>query len=112
MGQITLYNCSPAPLSGLTVNGVQALKNPIAQTNPIVSYTTLATGNTPPAFSPFCTIAAYFDSRTTPQWTASIHLKSSLPVQNYSLWCYFNGLYLADSSGVIIGSFYQLSDQA
>lgn len=109
MGQVSVYNCSPVQLTRLTVNGVNAISTPIppiANTSPAVSVVTLPTGANPPAFPQYCTIAVYF-GLTTPSWTASIQLTSTYPIQNYSLWCFINGMYLCNYAGVITGNYWQ-----
>jgi hypothetical protein len=103
---VVVYNCSVASLVSLTVNGKNALTSslaPFTQSSPAVSFVTLSTA----IFTLNCSVCAYFYGQTKPAWTVPLPFSSNLPAPTYSLWCYYNGLYLCNSQGIITSSFLQ-----
>jgi hypothetical protein len=113
LNPVTIYNCSLASLTSLTVNGTNALASPLAGfsvNSPTVSFVSPSTN----LFVSPSTISAFFNNGTKAAWTVQLPFNSDLPVPSYSLWCYFNGLVLCNGNGIITSTFYQrlfLSDE-
>jgi hypothetical protein len=95
-----------ASLTSLTVNGTNALASPLAGfsvNSPTVSFVSPSTN----LFVSPSTISAFFNNGTKAAWTVQLLFNSDLPVPSYSLWCYFNGLFLCNGNGTITSTFYQ-----
>lgn len=106
MNPVVVYNCSVASLVSLTVNKKNALTSslaPFTLSSPAVSFVTLSTA----IFTPNYSVSAYFYGQAEPAWTVQLPFHSNLPAPTYSLWCYYNGLFLCNSQGIITSFSYQ-----
>jgi hypothetical protein len=96
---ILIYNCSPWPMTSLTVNGQSALNEDLPGTAGAV-----APPATIEASGPSATIGVSWNNSLV--WTQTIALPPPNPPPICSLWCFFDG-YTFTVNGIVRGTYWQ-----
>ncbi len=97
-GMVYVFNCTPIPISGISINNVALTPIPSAsdlgQQPQFVSASRY--GSTEPNFGPSSSFQLTFMDGTT--YTQTIRINQPFPA-SVTLWCFYSGLVLTDLYG-------------